>query len=313
MRHGILLVDKPCGPTSHDVVERVRHALGIKKVGHMGTLDPLATGLLLLGVGEGTKLTPFLSGLDKTYRCTARLGARSSTYDAMGEIESVGNPGDLGRERIEEALRAFRGTIEQLPPPFSAIKVKGRPLYKYARAGEEVERQARRVRIDALEIGDWSPPDLRLLMRVGSGTYVRSVVHDLGEALEVGAYVTELRRTAVGEFKVEEAIAVTVGGTFVAEIEKGMRTLAEGLSHMPQARVPDSLVAAVRAGGAIVADRLDPRPALEAHDQCALVDGEGRLLAVARTIVNRGEMKVPFGETRRGDRLLKPIRVFHNE
>lgn len=315
MTHGILLIDKPAGPTSHDVVEVVRHAFGIRKVGHMGTLDPLATGLLLIGIGEGTKLTPFLSGLDKTYTCTARLGARSSTYDSMGEIEDIGDPGCVERGRIEATLGDFRGTIEQLPPPFSAVKVKGRPLYKYARKGEAVERKSRRVRVEALEMVAWTPPDLALRMRVGSGTYVRSIVHDLGEKLGVGAHVTRLRRTAIGAFCVEDAVAVSVDGAIEGDAERAMRTLADGLAHMARVNVSEPHAAAVRSGNSVVAERLNPPPpaSLGPDEICALVDGDGHLLAVARCVAGREPVQLPTGEARRGDRILKPVRVFHDE
>jgi tRNA pseudouridine55 synthase len=313
LRHGIILVDKPSGPTSHDIVEIARHCLGIRQIGHTGTLDPLATGLLILGVGEGTKLTPFLSDLDKTYECTARLGARSSTYDAMGAIEPVADPTRLNPDQIEAAAAHFRGSIEQKPPVFSAIKVAGQPLYRYARRGEEVELQPRRVRVYALDVVSFHPPDLELRMNVSSGTYVRSIVHDMGAALGVGAYVTQLRRTAIGPFDVADAASLSAHVTADA-LEKGWRSLAQALGHWTSVRVPDSLIAAVRNGGTIAATGLDvSQPPLVPDHLYALLDSGDRLLAVARCLVSRGEAAVAGGGGGRGEYLLKPVRGFREE
>jgi tRNA pseudouridine55 synthase len=317
VRHGIVLVDKPSGPTSHDIVEAARHALAIRRIGHTGTLDPLATGLLLLGVGEGTKLTPFLSELDKTYECTARLGARSTTYDAMGAIKAVAEPAalaSLDREQIERAVARFRGAIEQKPPAFSAIKVAGRPMYSYARRGEEIVAKPRRVRVYSLDVIAWNPPDLELRTRVSSGAYVRSIVHDLGEALGVGGYVSRLRRTRIGPFDVADAVDLARAGTTAESFEKGWRSPADALAHWVRVRVTDDLVGAVRNGGTIAATGLEiSRPPLEADHLYALLDREGRLLAVARCVVNRGNMTVFGGAGERGELVLKPVRGFNEE
>ncbi|MCX8038061.1 MAG: tRNA pseudouridine(55) synthase TruB [Candidatus Sumerlaeia bacterium] len=314
MRHGILLIDKPQGPTSHDVVEMARHALGVRQIGHMGTLDPLATGLLILGVGEGTKLAPFLSDLDKTYECTARLGARSTTYDAMGTIEMAGDARDVSLAQIAAAAERFRGTIEQKPPVFSAIKKAGRPLYDYARRGEAVETSPRRVRVYALDVLAWNPPDLSLRMHVSSGTYVRSIVHDLGEALGVGAYVNQLRRTQAGPFHVDDAVAIAGAEGFGSDIEKAWRTLAQALGHWTRVRIPDALVGAVKNGATVNAVGLESVGGALHHDHLyALVDARERLLAVARCLVSRGDMSVAGGGARRGDLVLKPVRGFNEE
>jgi tRNA pseudouridine55 synthase len=315
VRHGILLVDKPSGPTSHDIVEMARHALGIRQIGHMGTLDPLATGLLLLGIGEGTKLQPFLAELDKTYECVARLGARSSTYDAMGTIETVAEPAGLERTVIEEAVGRFRGTIEQAPPPFSAVKVAGRPLYSYARRGEKVESRPRRVRVFSIDIVAWKAPDLELRMRVSSGTYVRSIVHEIGESLRVGAYVSQLRRTAVGLFDVADAVTLATGVTTPDDWEKGWRSLAEALNHWDWVRVPEALAGAAQNGATIGATGLaTSRSPFEADRLYRLLDGGGdRLLAVARCLVSRGAAAVQGPGGGRGEFILKPVRVFHDE
>jgi len=312
---GILLVDKPEGPTSHDIVEMVRYNLGVRRVGHMGTLDPLATGLLIVGVGEATKLAPFLSDLDKVYECTARLGGRSTTYDAMGTIEEVAGADVLpSADEIERTLADFRGEIEQLPPPFSAVKVRGRPMYDYARKGEAVERRPRRVRVHQIEIVRYEPPHLDLRMRVGSGTYVRSIVHDLGERLGVGAYVSRLRRTAVGPFDVERAVRVAPDGAIGEDPASRLIPLAEALAHWDRVALPAPLAEVVRNGGLISARNLKaPRRAFVADRLYALLDEEGRLVAVARCLINRGSLKVQGGGAARGDPVLKPVRVFRYE
>lgn len=208
MPSGILNVDKPLGKTSHDIVESVRELTGIRRVGHAGTLDPLATGVLLLCVGRSaTRIAEFLMGEPKMYRADARLGITTDTYDAEGEVVAE-SPVDVSRSDVEKALEQFRGAIEQIPPMYSAIKHKGKPLYRLARRGVEVERPARRVEITSLRLVGWAPPECTLEMTCSAGTYVRVLVHDLGQALGCGAYVTGLTRLASGKFRLEDAVTL---------------------------------------------------------------------------------------------------------
>jgi tRNA pseudouridine55 synthase len=202
---GVLNIDKPAGLTSHDVVNRIRRLAGLRRVGHAGTLDPLATGVLLVCLGRATRLVEYLTGQPKTYLATIRLGQTTNTYDAEGEITAE-KPVMATEQEIETALAAFRDTISQLPPMFSAVKQGGRPLYKLARQGEEVERAARQVTIYELELLDWQPPDLQLRVVCSAGTYIRSLAHDLGRTLGCGGHITELRRTAIGSFTIETAV-----------------------------------------------------------------------------------------------------------
>ncbi|MFZ0546868.1 MAG: tRNA pseudouridine(55) synthase TruB [Candidatus Promineifilaceae bacterium] len=204
---GILNMDKPAGMTSHDVVSAVRRLTLIRRVGHTGTLDPLATGVLLLCIGRATRLSEYLIGQDKRYEAVVRLGQETNTYDAEGEIAAE-KPVTADRETIEKALSHFRGPISQVPPMFSALKKDGQPLYELARKGLEVERPSREVTIYHLDLLDWTPPDLRLDVTCSSGTYIRSLAHDLGQRLGCGGHITALRRTAVGHFSVEEAISL---------------------------------------------------------------------------------------------------------
>ncbi len=203
---GFFNVDKPSGMTSHDVVARVRHACGIKRVGHAGTLDPLATGVLILCVGGATRLSEYVMHATKRYRARVHLGVITDTYDAEGEIVQARDASQITQEMVEQALTAFVGEIEQVPPMYSAIKQGGRKLYDLARAGQTVEREARRVRIDSLTLSDWQPPEFTLDVTCSAGTYIRSLAYDLGEALGVGAHLAGLRRTASGRFTLENAV-----------------------------------------------------------------------------------------------------------
>ena len=202
---GILSIDKPGGMTSHDVVNRIRRLSGIRRVGHAGTLDPLATGVLLVCIGRATRLVEYLVGQPKVYEATIRLGQSTNTYDADGEILTERPLDDLTPERLIESLAQFRGVIQQLPPMYSAIKKDGQPLYKLARKGIEVERAAREVTVYELELLDYALPEVRVRVTCSSGTYIRALAHDLGEVLGCGGHILTLRRTAVGDFLVQEA------------------------------------------------------------------------------------------------------------
>jgi len=205
---GILNIDKPRGWTSHDVVAKVRRLTGQRRVGHAGALDPLATGVLLLCLGQATRVAEYLMAGQKRYRATLCLGISTDTYDAEGRVMRDVGPVDVALREIEEALSAFVGEIEQVPPMYSALKRRGQPLYKLARRGEMVERQPRRVTIETLELVDWTPPELTLEIVCSPGTYIRSLAHDLGERLGCGAHLVALTRLASGRFTLDEAISL---------------------------------------------------------------------------------------------------------
>ncbi len=205
---GLLNIDKPHGLTSHDVIARLRRMCQTRRIGHAGTLDPLATGVLPICVGHATRLSEYLMGQPKTYETTVRLGQTTETYDAEGEIVAERPFAHLTTQAIEQTLTHFRGDLEQIPPLYSAIKIDGQPMYKLARQGKTVARQPRPVTIYALEMLAWSPPDLQLRVVCSSGTYIRSLGHDIGEQLSCGGHLTALRRTAVGSFKIADAIAL---------------------------------------------------------------------------------------------------------
>jgi tRNA pseudouridine55 synthase len=203
---GFLLIDKPAGITSHDVVARLRRVTGVARIGHAGTLDPFATGLLIVGVGRGaTKLLSGMMGREKTYEATAVLGATTDTQDLTGKM----SPADVTALPDEAALRAamagFVGPLKQTPPMYSAKKIAGKKLYELARAGEEVERKPAEITVHALELAAFRPPRFDFTVRCSTGTYVRTLAHDIGAALGVGAYLESLRRTGIGDFRVENA------------------------------------------------------------------------------------------------------------
>lgn len=213
MISGIALVDKPAGISSHTVVAKARRALGTKKVGHAGTLDPAATGLLVLGVGQGTRLLTFVVGADKSYRATMRLGYATTTDDADGEpLPPAGDIAAVSEESVRAKALELVGEIDQVPSTYSAIKVDGKRAYNLARSGQEVELKSRRVTIHALEIADITRGegflDVTILVECSSGTYIRAIARDIGDALGVGGHLTALRRDTVGPFAVEDSVLV---------------------------------------------------------------------------------------------------------
>lgn len=206
---GFLVIDKPQGWTSHDVVAKMRGILKERKIGHLGTLDPLATGVLVLAVGrDATKQVSHYMGVDKDYEGEFELGKTSDTYDSEGKVVETGfDVTQLSEEQVKEALATFWGKTLQMPPAFSAKKVGGKKAYQLARAGKTVELQPKEVEMDG-EVLEWKPPFVRFRVKVSSGTYIRSLVHDLGQFLGCGAILTQLRRTRVGEFTLKEAKTV---------------------------------------------------------------------------------------------------------
>ncbi|NOZ70466.1 MAG: tRNA pseudouridine(55) synthase TruB, partial [Chloroflexi bacterium] len=207
---GVLNIDKASGMTSHDVVAAVRRIVGSKRVGHAGTLDPLATGVLLVCIGSATRISDYLQAGRKVYQARMRLGIETTTYDSEGEVLQTAPVPELSAADFEAQMQSFLGEIEQIPPMYSAIKQGGTPLYKLARAGIEVPRKARKVEITEFTLEAWQPPEATVRIVCSSGTYVRSLVHDLGLKLGTYAHVTALRRLASGEWRVEDAVPLHV-------------------------------------------------------------------------------------------------------
>jgi tRNA pseudouridine55 synthase len=205
---GVLLVDKPSGMTSHDVVDRIRKAAGTRRVGHTGTLDPAATGLLILCLGEATRLSDFLTGLDKVYEGILRFGLVTDSYDLDGKVVEERPVPDLSEAEIQKTFDQFTGDIMQVPPMVSAVKVNGQRLYKLARRGEVVEREPRPVTVREFALLDYEAPDARFRLRCTRGTYARTLCYDVGETLGCGGTLAGLRRTAVGAHSVENATPI---------------------------------------------------------------------------------------------------------
>lgn len=205
---GALVIDKPTGMTSHDVVNAVRFGTGIRRAGHTGTLDPRASGVLVVLVGPAVRLSEYVSAADKRYQAIIRLGASTDTYDAEGRFMRQNQPAapiNVTEEQFENALKNFVGEIEQVPPPYSAVKVGGRRAYDMARRGEEVELAPRKITVHHLEVLEWASPEVVVDVHCSSGTYVRSLANDVGNVLGCGAYLVGLRRTKSGRFSLRDA------------------------------------------------------------------------------------------------------------
>jgi len=231
---GILLIDKPAGPTSHDIVKGARTILQEEKIGHAGTLDPAAEGLLVLAVGKALKIIQFMGEHDKVYDFTVRFGRVTDTDDATGRVLSEADATGLTREEVEKSLAPFRGEFEQRPPKFSAIKVGGRRMHEAARSGEELDAPARRVTVHELDLTEWNPPLASMTVHCSKGTYVRSLARDIGEALGVGGSVEGLSRTASGPFRREDGVPP---GSAREEFEKALLPMDSGLMHLAEIRI----------------------------------------------------------------------------
>ncbi len=271
--HGALLVDKPAGFTSHDLVNVVRKKLGTKKVGHAGTLDPDATGLMLVGIGFGTKLMEYSVGCDKTYDAQITFGTATSTLDAAGEVTETADMSGLEAESVIQAVKAFIGNIEQVPPMVSALKVDGKRLHELAREGKTVERKARPVTVTQFDISSTENPLVyTATVSCSSGTYIRSLADDLGRALGGVAHLSALRRTRIGRFNIDQAVALD---DVSLESLMGVEAL---LGEAPLVPLPEELVPKVWNGQA-----LD----ISIGDGIVGLTDNGQLIAVYRSDGNK--------------------------
>ncbi|HEY3345152.1 MAG TPA: tRNA pseudouridine(55) synthase TruB [Anaerolineaceae bacterium] len=252
---GVLVVDKPIGLTSHDVVQIVRKGTNIRRAGHTGTLDPRASGVLVILIGPAVRLSEYVSASDKRYQAIVRLGASTDTYDADGRITSSA-PVTISEEQFEESLGQFIGEIEQVPPPYSAVKVKGRKAYEMAREGEEIELQPRKIKVYNLELLEWAPPEAVIDVYCSSGTYVRSLAHDLGNALGCGAHLVGLRRTKSGRFTLRDAVPLRrLRDSFEAgNWYQYLIPAAEALSDWPAVELDVDALEAIRHGHRVPAE-----------------------------------------------------------
>jgi tRNA pseudouridine55 synthase len=282
---GVLLLDKPEGPTSHDVVAIARRALGVRRIGHAGTLDPLATGLLVLMVGRATRLAPFLSGVDKTYRGTLRLGVSTDTYDRAGTPTGPAREVRAGRDELLAALEAFRGTVRQVPPAFSAKKFHGTPMYRLARRRKPVSPAPTLVTFRRVVLLDVRGDQVDFEAEVSAGTYLRSFAHDLGCALGCGAHLHALRRVAAGPFRVEDAMppeALAALGQSAASRVMPMEEVPLGL---PTLVLSAAGTHAIRHGRPCPLNEVvTPRPPVPAG-RCRLKEPGGRLLGIGEVLL----------------------------
>ena len=272
--NGVLVVDKPKGITSFDVVREVRRALKLKKVGHTGTLDPMATGVLPICVGDATKIAQFIIEATKAYDATLKLGATTDTLDADGKVLETRPVPPINAEVLERALSKFRGTIQQVPPMYSAIKIGGKRLYELARAGEEVERAPREVTVFELVLRDFTADEVKLSVRSSKGFFVRSLAADLGEGLGCGAHLTALRRTQSGPFTLAQAVPLT--GIADAKLV----TMSDALRDVPELKLSSAEAGRVRHGGLV-----EVAPSLTGVHR--VIDPSGLLLAISEAVKGR--------------------------
>ncbi|MEO6811184.1 MAG: tRNA pseudouridine(55) synthase TruB [Isosphaeraceae bacterium] len=284
---GILNLNKPTGRTSRDVVNLISRPLRRIKVGHAGTLDPLASGVLVVCVGAATRLIEYVQRMPKTYRALVRLGARSNTLDADGQIVETANPNVSTEQEVRDALATQIGTINQVPPQFSALKVAGRRAYDLARAGKEVDLAARPVTVYHIELLEFSWPRLTLEIDCGSGTYIRSIARDLGEQLGCGGLIEVLERTRIGPFTLADAVDPT---TLTSDSIPGLlRPMSEAVANLPAVPLTDEQVALVARGQALDVGRValgEPIP----PGELALFGPDGALVAVAESDPETGKL-----------------------
>jgi tRNA pseudouridine55 synthase len=279
---GILLIDKPGGMTSHDVVDRIRSLVPGVRIGHAGTLDPDANGLLIILLGKATKVSRFLMGLDKEYVFTIQLGIETDTLDRWGKTVQVRSIEGISESDILAAASRFKGRYQQIAPSVSALKHKGVPLYKMARRGEPTPTKTRVVVIDVFEVLDIAGPFVTIRVVCTTGTYVRSLARDVGRYLGCGASVFCLRRLTIGPFGVDRAVALEDLGVGHVGVSARMLSMEESLKHMPRVCLKNGSVAKIKMGGQPSAqDLLDPNPEFEG-DYVTLADEAGNIFGIAR-------------------------------
>lgn len=307
--HGVLNINKPAGMTSHDVVDAVRKILGVQRVGHTGTLDPQATGVLPLCVGRATRIAQYLTQADKEYVMTLRLGMTTDTLDATGRETGRVEDVRVKREDLLAMLPRFIGEIQQVPPIYSAKKYQGERLYKLARRGEAVERKPVAVRVHALEMLEFSPPFVRLRTICSKGTYARSLCDDIGRALGCGGHLHALTRTRSGRFTLDGVVTLPEleAKTREGRLGEVLMSIAEALAHLPAVRVAPEAGPVILHGGGVAAAMVVQFPEDLARGTVVRVLGyRKQLLSLAETTVASGEF--PACEATR--LILHPVRVF---
>lgn len=297
---GILNINKPSGPTSHDIVARVRKATGTKRVGHAGTLDPIATGVLVVCLGNATRIVEYLMDWRKSYRATAVFGAETDTEDATGEVIKETDCSHLSREQVEGFIPRFTGEILQTPPMVSAVHHEGKRLYELARAGEVVERAPRRIEIYSLNLVDFvsgKQPSAVLDVECSKGTYIRTLCADIGKALDCGAYMSALTRTAVGRFKVEDAVSIETIEQSPDRLPEILLPIDEALADTPEVHVSDEDAHRIANGVMLPVEALS-REELPQIGIPVRIKSPSGLIAIGRLCLAQGRV------------MLKPDKVF---
>ncbi len=328
--NGIVVIDKPEGIASYDVVRRLKGLVSGVKVGFLGTLDPLATGVLPLLLGEGTKLAPFLEAGRKVYEASLLLGVVTDTQDREGQVLQSVDVGayDLSPAKIEEVIKRFRGRIQQRPPMFSALKHKGEPLYKLARRGEEAERSLREVEIYELKVTEINPPALGLYIECSKGTYIRTLAHDIGGELGCGASVAALRRTRSGPFSIEAALPLAEVEVLFRQrrLKQHLIPLAQAMGFLPVMEVEETaalqishgqVIPLVPQGGRQAAQQKVPQGGQKEGRQELPQGGQKEGLKegeVVRVVTRKEGGLVAVAEIRQGETglVVRPLRVFHD-
>jgi len=288
---GILNINKPWGKTSFSIVAMVRRLSGERRVGHAGTLDPIATGVLPICLGQGTRVVEFLVDATKVYQAEIELGVSTDTYDATGEITYQGDPSGISREQVESTLSPFRGLIRQTPPMYSAIKHHGKPLYQLARAGINIERHSRPTRIHRLELIQWQPPVVTIVVECGKGTYIRSLADDIGQALGCGAHLKNLIRLRCGPFDIKDSVS-----TF--QLEEAFRCgywqsfiypIDIVLLNWAAVVVSEDTGQAISNGRPVVLDGACNLTSSSTQNRCRAYTRDGRFLGVLRLVPETGQ------------------------
>lgn len=291
---GLIIINKQKGWTSHDVVARLRSVLSVQKIGHTGTLDPDATGVLTVCIGRATRLAQYTNESDKEYKVVMRLGIRTDTQDATGRVTGETKDFTIGREEIEEAFRKFTGRINQVPPMYSAVKIKGVPLYRHARRGKEVERQAREVVISGIRLLEYSGAFVTFEVTCSKGTYIRTLCADIGDFLGVGAHMFSLQRTRSGEFSIMDSVTVeeAEGLHRAGKLEARLKSPEQVTGWMPSVVINDRGSSLVRDGRPLGLDAIDKvKGEFRPDDDVAIVDCNGVLKAIGKAVCGSDEPK----------------------
>ncbi len=290
----IVNLNKPRDITSQEAVTKAKKILQVKKAGHAGTLDPAATGLLIICVNRATRLAPYFSDLDKGYKAVMKLGEATDTQDACGRVIEKSNSVDIGKTLIENTLISFKGKSLQQPPMFSALKHKGKPLYQLARKGIEVERKPREVTIHHMELLDIDSPYVSFKVVCSKGTYIRTLCDDIGKKLGVGAHLYELERTAIGQFRIEDSLTFEdLKSAAQGELrEKGIYTMDNALSWLPEFKIEESSVKAVIHGNPVKISGIQLSDDIRGSAGIRIKSPDGDLLAIGSYSAVKNEIKM---------------------